>query len=357
MIDNVRICAKSISVLVEVSLHFLQLCKNFRITVNEEEKYTKEFIEKQGREDYVFLGENFLRGNKQVKNTEANLEKLKRAIEKMNTEPETLSYKNILSIIALIFFLCHTLFSPSSTFFSFAQFFPLLRFMSRISFLATKEGWNQKISFLNEARKREINHFADILLENKEVDTFPLSPPSLNHEDYFALVICDASASGWGAYIFFPHLQKTFCLKKLWNIKDKTTMKHSASAEPRALNCCISYIKNVFARNEPSNKNNKKIAVVTDHAAVAYGQRQWYSFYGGFSLSFFLNSFFLNAYSDGFCTEVFYVQGELNPADGPSRDPSNTFSLSVSPSSFCFPSLSNFYHPFLQARDKKEYMI
>ena len=354
MIDNVRFSTKDIDTLLEVSFLFLSLCKQFSIKVNEEEKYTEEYIRENGNKSYIFLGENFLEENKKVKNTDSNLMKLEKAMKILNTDPTNLTYKNLISILALILFLCHTLFSPSSFFFSYAQFFSLLRMMSGISSAATKKGWSEKIKFINENRLSQLNEISNKLLENKEVKIFPLIRPSLNNNDYFALVICDASASGWGAYIFFPSLNSSFCLKKLWSNKF-SLMKHSAAAEPRALNCCISFVKDFFKKQNDCN-NNKRIAVVTDHAAVVYGQRQWFSFYGGFSLSFFLNSLFLNSYSDGFATEFFYVAGELNPADGPSRDPSNSLSLSVSPSSFCFPSLSLFYHPFI-TREKPQYMI
>ena len=112
MIDNVRFSTKDLDTLVEVSLLFLSLCKKFKIQVNEENKFTENFIREQGQRDYIFLGEHYTDGNKEIKNSENNLCKLQKVLDKLNSDPLTFTYKNILAILSLILFLVHTLFSP-----------------------------------------------------------------------------------------------------------------------------------------------------------------------------------------------------------------------------------------------------
>lgn len=100
---------------------------------------------------------------------------------------------------------------------------------------------------------------------------------------------------------------------------------------------------------------NKRIALVTDHAAIAFAQRNWRTGFGGFSFSYYLNLFFSKGYDEGWSAEVFYVQGTLNPADGPSRSPS--FLFTATETEFAFPNLRSFYHPFASDQETEEYMV
>eukprot|EP00760_Papus_ankaliazontas_P011349 PhM_4_TR14728/c0_g1_i1/m.12386 len=91
------------------------------------------------------------------------------------------------------------------------------------------------------------------------------------------------------------------------------------------------------------------IAVVSDHEALAQGQRRPHSGNGGFSSAYHLNEFFRTLYADGGLHQVFYVPGHENPADAPSR---NTVVGDLvwhveRVNNEMFPSLSTFTHPYL----------
>ena len=61
------------------------------------------------------------------------------------------------------------------------------------------------------------------------------------------------------------------------------------------------------------------IAVCTDHQAIVTGQMRWWSRTGGASQAFHLNSVYAEAYRESAPVHFFYVPGELNAADAPSR--------------------------------------
>ena len=88
-----------------------------------------------------------------------------------------------------------------------------------------------------------------------------------------------------------------------------------------------------------------RIAVVTDHMAIVTAQRRWYSSHGGFATGFHLNGCFEEAYS-GCSTEFFYVHGELNIADAPSRQTGLDAGLRVRAANVNFPTLHHFSHPY-----------
>ena len=95
-----------------------------------------------------------------------------------------------------------------------------------------------------------------------------------------------------------------------------TGFVHSAHAEPKAATEVLRYLKQRNAITATSH-----VAIITDHRAMVSGQRQYRSGYKGFSTSGPLNEFFSELYDNTLTRrDVFYVEGELNPADGPSRE-------------------------------------
>ena len=346
MIDNIRFSSSSLPSLVSCCKKFMILCDLFNITLNEREKYDDQFLFTHATAEHTLLGELY-KGTK-IFNSEKNLAKLDMAMR--NLDSKDLTYRNLISIISLILFLVHTLMSPTGPFFSFASFFSLIRFYSSLSSIANREGYDKKVEFIQDKRKEELIKISNFLLSNPFSHLSPLPGISTEHKDYFALIICDACAIGWAAYISFPACSKTFLLQQRFNDKMKTKLRYSknfsAHTEPLGATRAISFVKRYKEQFDREN-TNKRIALVTDHAPIVFGQRKNNSFYSGFSSSFLLNNMFLNFYEDGWDTQAWYVAGPMNPADGPSRDIPPSSSILTNPSSFCFPHLSNFFHPHL----------
>ena len=81
---------------------------------------------------------------------------------------------------------------------------------------------------------------------------------------------------------------------------------------------------------------------------IVTGQRRWHSDFGGFSHSFWLNEFFRELYAASPDAQVFHVDGDRNPADGPSRDHNAWTELRAWRANIVFPPLTDFGHPFRQ---------
>ena len=94
------------------------------------------------------------------------------------------------------------------------------------------------------------------------------------------------------------------------------------------------------------------MALITDHNAMAWGQRRPVSGKGGFSKAYFLNSFFFELYENG-GGQVFYVEGTKNPADAASRSNriGDPFSAHVV-TDLTLPALTEFNHPYLETKKR-----
>jgi len=140
--------------------------------------------------------------------------------------------------------------------------------------------------------------------------------------------------SAWGAIVRFNRTGKTFTLQQRWS----TPVSHSAHAEPKAARRAMQW-----ARAQPGC-SKARIAVITDHVAMATGQRRWYASYGGFSTSFFLNGFFEELYDHG-GGEIFHIDGVFNRADQLSRDPRAPLTMAVREVDVVFTDLRSLRHP------------
>jgi hypothetical protein len=123
------------------------------------------------------------------------------------------------------------------------------------------------------------------------------------------------------------------CLRQRW----PGYIRHSAWAEPLAVTRVLQWLRR-------ANKGPLRVAVVTDHAALESGQRRWFSGNGGFSHSHHLNEAYKTAYADGWEVEFFHINGEENPADGPSRDVLASRQLDVVNADVQLPSLRKLRH-------------
>ena len=96
-----------------------------------------------------------------------------------------------------------------------------------------------------------------------------------------------------------------------------------------------------------------RVALVTDHSAMCQGRPRPGSATGGFSLAYDLNAFFRALYTFSPDAAVFYVEGPENIADSPSRA-ARLGSPQIVKEVFHmhFPSLTSFFHPYLQPRER-----
>ena len=119
-------------------------------------------------------------------------------------------------------------------------------------------------------------------------------------------------------------------------------MPHSTQAEPLAATEVLRWLHGHGLR---------RVAVISDHIALALGQQRPISGNGGFSKAFRLNEFFRVAHAPGNTTHIFFVAGERNPADALSR--SNRLGdgqSAVRSDDRVFPGLGGFHHPYAEAK-------
>ena len=334
MIDNVRICSDSPGDFIRAIRMFLERVKMAGITLNNASEWdtTDETILRncsvtEATTSRLFLGEKYEGGK--ISNSDGNVEKLQQAMKRYDevTAGEGTKYtiRHFASLIGLMLFMAHTLDV------ALAGLFPLLRAYGYI--VGHTTGWDAPFTTLSRTIDMQVRSFAQTLLHNEALPLPVVDPPSCRNDDYDAIVIVDASASGWGAYVTFPATGTTWVLRQRWT----TTMTRSAHAEPKAALRAL-----FWARQQHPGAN---VALVTDHIAIATGQRRWSSRYGGFSTSYHLNELYKELYARG-TSQVFFVQGENNMADGPSRDPSAQLSLTATRVAVTIPSLTVFAHPY-----------
>ena len=116
-------------------------------------------------------------------------------------------------------------------------------------------------------------------------------------------------------------------------------------AEPTAARWVVN-----FLRERGLLSSHGDVAIVTDHAAMVLGQRRWKTATGGYGWGSALNDLFFSVPT----AQFFFVQGSLNPADGPSR--STEQGDEFVEVDFLFPQLETFEHPYLQEESKENFM-
>lgn len=93
--------------------------------------------------------------------------------------------------------------------------------------------------------------------------------------------------------------------------------KHSAHSEPRAVGCILRELR------REGIPRGTRIAVVTDHSAIAYAQRRLNGF-GGIGRGYALNKLYEQTnklfHEEGVVILFFYINGKSNPADTFSRN-------------------------------------
>ena len=351
MIDNTFIGATTETDFVWAIRTFIRRTTQMGITIKEIEDWSKlndqEMVQRGsktflGRDPYsfIFLGEQFVQNT--VANTAKNLGKLKRAFERIQRHAqglhaEKVSRRHFAAFVGLVHYLWNTLDARPELYLS------MRRAHSKIcSEAVSDKAWDEPV-ILAPTVLADLTEITGILLANEPVRIRSACQPSLDNEAYDTIIIVDASASGWGAYAKIG--EETFEVRRAWTEHKRM----SAHAEPIAATEAIRW-----ARTHGAQGN---VAVVTDHEAMAKGQRRWWSGHGGFSSAYPINEFFVELYNTHPDAQVFFVDGARNIADGPSRGNQLGHGLrwGTLRGSFQFPDLKSFVHPYFKRSPKEDW--
>lgn len=353
MIDNVGITAQTGPEFVKAVRTFLQSCKKHGVTLNDEAQETlsalsddelcERFRMAPGRSE-TFLGEEYTAGSQgdaKVSNTKRNVQKLTEAWERLRRATEEsdirVTKRHVAAIIGLMNWMAHTVDLP------IRKFVGPLRTMATLT--QTHGSWDDRIP--NESLLRLLSGMAEPiarLAENVPVDVGSTPPPAAT-EEYDTILIVDAAATGWAAICV--RRSGTLCIRQGW----EAHMRFSAHAEPLAATLAVRWAKSRF------KSDVGRIAVVTDHAALALKQRSHETHNGGFSRNWYLNQFYNELYDEANTdrNDVFYVEGPNNPADSPSRSTaigdSHVYVERVS-QDFRMPDLRLLFHPHRTSRPR-----
>jgi hypothetical protein len=333
MIDNVRIVADSKQSFIRALRLFLERATSAGITLNDAEtlrgtddELAERFLVSDAPR--IFLGEKYVGDT--VSNAERLVDKLRDALNERRRArgPEELPYsaRHFASMMGLALFMAHTVNVALSSYHT------LLRAYAKV--INDSEGWDKPCPAISEAAEAELARMAHVLLDNQPVNLPVLHPPSTSAKDYDAAIEVDASCTAWGAKVLLPASGRVFSLQQRWT----APINHSAWAEPRAALEAVRWARRQLGRSA-------KIALITDHSAMATGQRRWYANFGGFSNSYHLNTFYDELYARG-GGEVFYVEGLRNEADQLSRDASAPYQLRALESDVTFKELTSVTHPY-----------
>jgi len=338
MIDNVRIVAQTKKEFVMAVRLFLERSDRAGLTLNEEAlPYRTDDDEKLAnigkanvRDDFEFLGVCYK--NNTIKNTKRLVVKLDLA-RNLLKQP-SITRRQVAHIIGLCVFMAHTIGE------SMVNHFDLMRAYAKL-FEGTPQ-WDEKF-VLNELLTTNIEELIAILLINKERPIPVPLRPSLNMEDYDAVVVFDACKNAWAAKIHLVKEGKTLRLMKRF----AKEVKFSAHAEPTAAKEVLQWVKD----NYP---HFKRVALVTDHKALAMGQVRWWTGFGGHSTAYHINEAFKHI--NGFA-EVFFVDGEANICDEDSRSSEARCAKTI----LCVPcdesweGLRIYEHPYVNERQTFKY--
>jgi hypothetical protein len=362
MIDNIRIAAASPSALLKavrllqsrleragVQLNDLDRPEGFILRGEEnaprklrlENLSDEELLQYAVAPNKVFLGERYQAlpcGKIAVCNTDSNLDKLSRAWERLlqfrrHQLAEDVTPRHLCSFVGLLLWLANTidvnLYECQS----------LLRAYSGLAQWALVNGWDTPLEYLHPAFISTVEPLLQYVTRNEPV-ALPAAVTSPDAGQFDITVCVDACAVGWGAYVAVQG--EVFVLQQRWS----GHVSASAWTEPLAVARVFQWLRATFG-------GPRRVAVVTDHSALESKQRRWFSGNGGFSSAFFLNEAYRATYAEGWDTHFFFIDGSLNPADAPSRDPRATLQLTVRRADVVLPltsSLSNSHRTELRKR-------
>lgn len=230
MIDNVRILARDETNFLLAVEKFQQRCAFVGAQLNDTVVVNKA-LARQCRKPIAFLGEQYLENN-MICNTQGNIDKLREAWQLFQNRSAKYSLRNFAALCGLVFFLQHTLNI------SLCTQHTLLRAYSSIAAEAAGLRWDSPLRYLSPGATNQLTSSIQTLLSNQPVQLPRLTPPSFSNEDFDVVIIIDASGASWGAYVQIVKTKEVWCLSQKWD----SHLRHSATAEPRAVVRCMRWI-------------------------------------------------------------------------------------------------------------------
>lgn len=327
MIDNVRIASNNPRDFVRAVRTYLKNVNEAGIILNDNtEGWTDEKILEIGlkgsTDEFIFLGESF-KGNT-IRNTEKLIKKLSDAMKAL--APKITTRRNLASTVGLSLFMAHTINI------NIAEHGALIKAYSNL--FRGNPQWDEPLQYIDERVLVKLHELANQIMPNNPFEIIKPKPPGTTDQDYDAVIIIDACANAWAAKIRIVKTGKTYLILKAFHIAHI----HSAHAEPLAVTEALRFVKQTFPEL-------KSVALVTDHVAIPNGQRRWWSGYGGFSTSFYLNEAFREMHS---FAQAFHVKGELNITDSDSRSEqaARAKEITWTEIEITWPPLQSFKHPY-----------
>ena len=338
MIDNVRICAKTEKEFLKAVRLFLKRSEEAGLTLNSDADPYRTQDDKKllklGREntekDFEFLGVCYNKNT--VRNSQRLVDKMNMA-EKLLDSPD-ITRRQLAHIIGLAIFMAHTIKEDM------VHHFELMRLYNKL--FEGYPDWDEVFRPTEQLSSR-LRKLIKICVDNKRVPITEPVRPSNNVEDYDAVVVFDACKDAWAAKVHLIKENKRFRVLKRF---DKQ-IKFSAHTEPTAAKEILIWLRNTY-------KHVKRVALVTDHMALAMGQKRWWTGYGGHSTAFHINEAFkeINDFA-----QVFHVDGEHNICDEDSRS-SEARMCKIAKIIECnekWYGLENCTHPYIDARKNFKY--
>lgn len=314
MIDNVGIGTNKADVINWAAETFVSRCARANAKLNDADTFPKDgnwvpLAEKTAR-DFTFLGERYTADG--IQNTDRNVEKIRRAVHRLQHEPSTVTRRQLAALIGALMYATHTLDI------SICHHHTLVRVYADEA--RRPAPWDAP-AHITPGILDAVGALAGPVLANKPVA--PIAHAAPPTEDwagaYEAVAIIDASATGWAAHIYFVREDRAVRLRAGWH----HLTPHSAHAEPRGGIETLRWLK---------QQGYRDIALITDHEPMVTGQRKYWNAHAGFSSAWHLNEFFAEMYDDPSATRhTFHVPGVLNPPDADSRACALHNPLSVAP--------------------------
>jgi hypothetical protein len=214
-------------------------------------------------------------------------------------------------------------------------------------------GWDSPLAYIDGTFAAELQRLIAVVARNDPV-ALPDedAPHSTDICDYDHYITVDACATGWAAFVHVVATQETILVRQSWWDQK---MRFSTVSEPTAVVRIFSWLRERFGR--APNGRKWRVALVTDHMAIASGQRRWKSHNGGFSTQQYLNDAFRVINTAEVETTVFHVHGDDNIADGPSRTTDSPYEKATLCGLVVLPTLHGFFHPEDAAPRRAAWMV
>jgi hypothetical protein len=244
MIDNVRIASSSSGMLIKavrllqarlssagVTVNDMERPENFRLAgetvakpriLRLEMMSDAELLQLAAAPNKIFLGEKFTKdvdGSVCISNTESNINKLQQAWSRLvrvhnGTLDDAVTPRHMCSFVSLLLWLINTIGVPL---YDCQQ---VLRAYGGLARYAIQHGWDTPVAYVAGSLLQHLAPLVDRVVANQPVH-LPRMRLAPDTGSYDVIIIVDACANGWGAYVAEGDI--VHCLRQRWqgHIKER----------------------------------------------------------------------------------------------------------------------------------------